>query len=435
MKIKRFTAPDMRTAIRLVREEQGPDAVILSTQRVNGGVEIISAVDYDEALIHQAVGQPSAPDPKPAPPRQVQRVPAVAADVPASRRSAAPYRPRPEPRSQSNVAPRRTEPPRAAEPEKPKVVWSQEPTLVSMRREMKGMRRMLESQLASLAWNDVTRREPMRANILRELTQLGLAPDLAREIVTDLPPLTDQRQAWRLPLGHLARRIPEASDDIMQHGGVVSLLGPTGVGKTTTVAKLAARFALQHGNQHVALVSTDTYRIGAHEQLMTYGRLLDVPVFQAGDANELQQVLGRLVDYRLVLIDTAGASQHDASLSQRLSVLNPRGYRLRNYLVLAANAQASALDDVVNVFKRVPLAGCILSKLDEAVTLGGAISTVVRHRLPVAWLTDGQQVPEDLHPARGHQLVTRAVKLARQAGNQADEEYMARKFGGALDAN
>lgn len=427
MKIKRFTAPDMRTAIRLVREEQGPDAVILSTQRVNGGVEIISAVDYDEALIHQAVGQPSAPEPGPAQPRQVQRVPAVAADVPAARQSAAQYTPRPEPR--------RAEAPRPAQAEKPKVVWSQEPTLVSMRREMKGMRRMLESQLASLAWNDVTRREPMRANILRELTQLGLAPDLAREIVTDLPPLTDQRQAWRLPLGHLARRIPEGSEEIMQHGGVVALLGPTGVGKTTTVAKLAARFALQHGNQHVALVSTDTYRIGAHEQLMTYGRLLDVPVFQAGDANELQQVLGRLVDYRLVLIDTAGASQHDARLSQRLSVLNPRGYRLRNYLVLAANAQASALDDVVNVFKRVPLAGCILSKLDEAVTLGGAISTVVRHRLPVTWLTDGQQVPEDIHAARAHQLVTRAVKLARQAGHQADEEYMARKFGGALDAD
>jgi len=191
----------------------------------------------------------------------------------------------------------------------------------------------------------------------------------------------------------------------------VALLGPTGVGKTTTVAKLAARFALRHGRRHVALVSTDSFRVGAEEQLFIFGKLLGVPVFSAGDASELGRVLDHVRDRRLVLIDNAGLNPRDLRLGAQLE-MNRCVPFIKSYLVLSAVLQSGVLREVVRAYRDVRLQGCILTKLDEAVTLGDLLGTVIRERLPVAYAADGQRVPEDLHPGRGERLAALAGELA-----------------------
>jgi len=417
MKIKRFVAPDMRRAIRKVREEQGPDAVILSNRKVLDGIEIIAAVDYDEALIHQALG----------PIHQAHRTPTPdQTPLLASSDGEAPTRDENEAAS-GDFPP---EPGTAWEDHTARAMGSQEPTLNEMRNELKTLRNMLQSQLSSLVWNDMARRHPGRAEALRDLSSLGLSPDLAREIAGELPEIKCPKQARSAPLAQLARRIPVAEqDELITEGGIAAILGPTGVGKTTTVAKLAARFALRHGKDHVALVTTDGFRIGAQEQLLTFGRILGVPVHTAIDARSLEQALIQVRDKRLVLIDTAGMSQRDMRLSRQLAGLHSTG--VKRYLALAANSQNESLEEVADLFCRVPLDGCIITKLDEAAQLGSVLSTVVKRRLPIAYFADGQRVPEDIHEASKKRLwlVNRAVELAQMRDQKVDEGLMAQNFG------
>ncbi len=260
---------------------------------------------------------------------------------------------------------------------------------------------------------------------MHRMIELGLSQSLSREIATIASGVDDPDHAWRLGLSDLAGRIEVTGDDIIDNGGVVALVGPTGVGKTTTVAKLAARFALRHGRRHVALVTTDSYRIGAHEQLRTYGRLLGIPVHIAATKDELRATLSELSDRKLVLIDTAGMSQRDLRLSSQISTLE--GFKsVRSYLVLSATTQGVALDQAVRAFRKITLAGCILTKLDEAATIGGALSVAIRHQLPVAYIGDGQRVPEDMHPARAHNLVNRGVAMLQE---MADMEGYDGAFG------
>ena len=359
MKMKRFVAPTTREAIAQVRSEQGPDAVILSNKRVAGGVEIITAIDYDESL-------PEA-----------------------------------------------------------------DPGIARMQRQVDSMRQLLESQLSSLAWSDLTRRHPARARVLNDLIALDIAPDVARRLADEMPALQSTDALWRIPLALLVRRLPVVDDKLLEHGGVFAVVGPTGVGKTTTIAKLAARFALRHGVRKVALVSTDGYRIGAREQLRTFARIIGVPMHVAADSRELGDVLESLSPRKLVLIDTAGMSRLDQRLARQLQSLAGHGERIRILLALAANTELAALDDSLRMFASLKPQACVLTKVDEAGSLGAALSTVIRHQLPIAHLTDGQRVPEDIHAgaARRVWLVRTAVKLRERSGRVPDEAVLARHFG------
>ncbi|MGD8497369.1 MAG: flagellar biosynthesis protein FlhF [Chromatiales bacterium] len=409
MKIKRFFASDMRQAIRQVRQDQGPDAVILSSRQVDGGVEIISAMDFDQTAITRMSGEPARGGPD-----------ALAtADEPELAETYAPMR---APTAPSDTA-------------KPDVVWSQDPAIVEMRRELQSMRDMLQGQMTQLAWGDLARREPARAQVIRRLGKLGFAPRLAKDVAARVTKTGDVEEAWREALYLMAQQIPVAGEDLVGEGGMIALVGPTGVGKTTTAAKLAARAALRHGRRQVAMVTADSYRIGAHKQLLTFGQILGVEVHAASSRAELGEILKSLLDKKLVLIDTAGMSQRDMRLSEQFGALTSVPL-IKTFLVASVTAQRSVFEEVVRAFGRVRLDGCILTKLDEAASLGDALSVVASAQLPISYLSDGQRVPEDLHPARVSRLISRAVALARaQDKVEASTSGPSTASLGGIDAN
>ena len=303
-------------------------------------------------------------------------------------------------------------------------VWSQEPTLVAMRQEITTLRGMLEQQLNGLAWSDLKKNNPMRAKLIKQLLELGFSPDLSDQVIAAAEGQTDYRRAWQLTLSALAEKLPIKDDDVVLNGGVVALVGATGVGKTTTIAKLAARYALRHGRNSIVLITTDTYRIGALEQLRTYGRILGIPVKIAHNKKQLQDLLRLLGDKKFVLIDTAGMGQRDIRLMEQFSVISDCAKGLKTLLVLSSTTHRAALDETVRTFSNVEINSCILSKLDETSNLGGALSVVAEHQLPVAYISDGQRVPEDLHLARAHTLINRCVTIARRANQSLDNDSL-----------
>ena len=414
MKIKRFVAESMREALASVRAEQGPDAVIISNRRIDGGIELITAVDYDETLIEDALRRlrPAA-----APAVAPEAAPAVAA---APRRASTPP-----------PTPRAPEPP---EPVRPQVVRSQDDGMLAMRREVESLRAMLQDQLASLAWSDRLRRDPLKGLVLKDLTLLGLAPDIAR-MLTDLVPATTPRRAdmSRIAPAVLLKHLPVVEDNMPDMGGVVAVVGPTGAGKTTTIAKIAARWALMHDARELALVSLDHYRIGARDQLATFARILGIPMHVASDAKELGGVLEGLATRKLVLIDTAGMSPRDPQLAEQLATLGVAGRRIRTLLALPANGEHLALDQIARAYAPARPEALVLTKIDEAASLGPALSVALRQALPLAWLTNGQRVPDDLHaaPKQRTWLIKQALKLAAvgAALNGVDDAYLAAHFG------
>lgn len=397
MKIKHYRAADMRQALRQVRDAQGPDAVILSSRRIANGVEVVAAVDYDiEVEASVAASEPA---------RSEARIPTAADYAALAQRFQGG-----QDRQEISDLP------------------------ADANEELRTLRRMLETQLATLAWNDLSRRAPIQTELLRQLTVLGLAHDLAGELVSQLPQRMELAEAQRLSLALMARRIETVGERWMEGGGVVALVGPTGVGKTTLIAKLAARWVLRHGARDIAIVSTDSIRIGAQEQVHTLGRLLGVPAYAIDGAAELAELLDHVGERRLVLIDSAGLSQRDPRLASELEALSNASDRLETSLVLSAASQAGAIEQSLERFAAARPTTCCVTKLDEATSLGGTLSALIRTKLPLAYLSDGQQVPEDLSPARAHQLIARAVELSKKAGAHADEDLLQRRFGAVAHA-
>lgn len=499
LKIKRFFAKDMRTALSEVKEQLGANAVIMSNKKVTGGVEIVAAVDNDaseakvpspsqparDALAERfgearrkladdkvqlqqpgsghfaKVLQNYAQDPEtevdslsallqrqskhtgghpaerqgydyssrpqsenspygsdrrqsshpygaggrqPAPNAYGDYRQNHDADAPAGRSGRA----NPAAASQKNSAFQNRLDPSRYEQRAPR----RDDDLDAMRSEMASIRRLLEHQLSGLMWQEVERREPMRAMMIKRLEKMGLSAELADQLACYIPEDVQPHKAWSSLLQLLADQIITTDDCILETGGVVALLGPTGVGKTTTIAKLAARAAMDFGPNEIALVTTDTYRIGAHEQLATYGRILGCPVRVAKDAEELADILHQLRHRRLVLLDTAGMGQRDLRLQEQLDTLmHNSGSQIRSFLVLPATSQRRVLHETIEHFRRIPLSGCVLTKLDETLSLGEVISVTLESALPIAYLADGQRVPEDIKVATGHFMVNRANEL------------------------
>ena len=441
MKIKRFVAEDMRTALRKVSETLGPDAVILSNNRIDEGIEIVAAIDYDESLINE---------------------PEVATESTASN----PFINEDENLTRSHIEQRNREaalddirfgrnipaaPPldksqvfKAAEELKSTKskqhaqtndhLWTEEPAFMEMQSELKSLRGLLVNQLSGLSWGQEVQYHPLRARLLQRLMSLGLSPKLAKDIAAQVNEEEDFEHNWRLALGELAHRIPVSDNEIIEKGGIVALVGATGVGKTTTIAKLAARYTLKHGPHRVALITTDNYRVAAHEQLRSYARIMGVPMRVTGDADSLREALDSLQDKELILIDTAGMSQRDMLLNKQFAMLQAEGLpKIKTYLTLATNCQRGVLTETGNKFKEMNLDGCILTKVDETTSMGGAITVAVENDLPVSYFCDGQQVPEDIHLARAHSLVSRSVSVMQHmASTSAFDEATSLTIGGMV---
>ncbi|HLF97176.1 MAG TPA: flagellar biosynthesis protein FlhF [Methylococcaceae bacterium] len=428
MKIKRYVAPDMRTAIRMVREDQGPDAVILSNRRVEGGVEIVAALDYDEraftAGAKEPAARPGAPGAPPAPPTAPPARPAAAksaAPLPTKENAERKAGQRVTPWLSEPPAPRPAKPaPRPVLPVETKFAAGVETRLLDeVRRELRDLRRTVDLRLAEAGWSSVRQHDAARLELMQGLAALGFSRSLSRQVADRTGAADSRVGAWEDARQILARRLPVHEDTLLEYGGVAALVGPTGVGKTTSVAKLAARFRLKHGPRQIALVTVDNYRIAAHEQLHTYGRILDVPVASAANAAELDAVLKGFMDKKLVLIDTAGMGQRDMRVAEQIALLRNCGVPVRIFLALSAAAQRRTLDEIARAYQSCAPKGCILTKLDEAAELGTALSAVVEHELPLSYVTDGQQVPEDLHRARAANLVERCFAARREDEDNA----------------
>jgi len=542
MKIKRFVASDMRSAMNLVRKEHGPDAVILSNRRIEEGVEIVAAANYDESAVQRALEAarkdvaPPAPRPRsaadaviaavtrrkapvatpepvaattsavaalaraavgatgrtldtaneivpppgsdgfaatlarvsvspavnePSLPEQIfapfnveqaaaaspaAPVDAVAAPAPINRArfvidppleetdetvlqgAAAPVPvvaaalppALPLPIAETVIAAANEPAPVVASVPELTVIQRDDEEIRQLRHEVAGMRHVIEREMHRFT-DERLRGSPVRAAALDLMDEYGFDAGISRDVAMQIPLDTEAHRGRGLMLGLLSKKLPIAPVDPLEAGGVIALVGPTGAGKTTTIAKLASRFAEAHAARDVALVTTDTGRIGAREQLYGFGRQLGIAVHEASSGSDLNQLLERLKDYKLVLIDTAGLGPRDRALAAQLQWLRA-AEQIRTLLVLPANTSFGDMDEVVRRFSAANPQGVVLSKLDETGRFGTALSVAVDHRLPITWVTDGQDVPEDLHRASAANLVLRLEDLRRAADMPCNPE-------------
>jgi flagellar biosynthesis protein FlhF len=276
--------------------------------------------------------------------------------------------------------------------------------------EIRTLRRIVEQQLAGFAWGEAARAQPTKTETLRHMLDAGFSPQFARDLLADLPRDLDAGQAlaWVKGVAERAMLTINSETDIVDQGGIYALVGPTGVGKTTTTAKLAARCVLRHGARKLALVTTDGYRIGAHEQLRIYGRILGVSVHLARDGKDLRATLRDLQHTHMVLIDTMGMSQRDRMVSEQVAMFGDSD--VKSLLLLSATSRGDTLDDVVRAYSGMDLAGCVLTKVDEAASLASSLDVIIRHGLRLYYVSNGQRVPEDLHLPNRPYLLHRAFK-------------------------
>jgi flagellar biosynthesis protein FlhF len=390
MKIKRFLDKDSRSAMARVRTEMGGDAVILSSKNVDGQVELVAAMDFDEKILEERLESNSDPASSPSPAPRVGSVQSFTHTLDSKK---------------------------AATPD---VSHEQSPTLTDLQRELGNLRGMLETELAQLSWKDMADRPSVKAALYNRLTKLGLSRAICGAITDKMPAEGDLEAHWTKALGMLARRVKVMGDSLLNEGGIVALVGSTGVGKTTTIAKLAARFVMRHGTKQVALITTDCYRIGGQEQLETFANYLGIPMIVATDGPQLKAALDQLSSRKLVLIDTAGMSQRDVRLYEQFSTLKSVGYKIDPYVVLSATAQQGSLNEVVQVFGKQALSGAMITKVDESSSLGSVLDVVVKNDLKLGYVSIGQKVPEDIIPARVEYLIAKAVELMEMEAEYVD---------------
>ena len=461
MKIRRFYGRNVRVALKEVTEAFGEDAAILSNKKVPGGVEIIAALDYDEALMpkrtsdiknHNSI-EDLAPELNQSGADMQEQVESRPKDVTDSVKldedsisfSAGLSNFLNKHNGQnasinSNIQVKSaglsnevTQAQIVNEASKPsalsqmiadnKVEWSMDPSLQAMREELELMRGMMQEQLKGLGWSRFAEKSPLSAMLMRRLSSLGLSEQVIGLILSRVHygEKPDTECVWQQALAHLAKSIPIGAESLVENGGIFALMGPTGVGKTTTIAKLAARFIIKHGADSVALITTDNYRISAFEQLSTFGKILRIPTTKVSDAESLSDLIKKYSNRKLVLIDTAGVSANDPAIFKQFAGIREMGGRIKPILLMSAASQSAVIRQSINLFSKFEPQGAIITKLDEAACLGEVLSILIDNRLPIVFTTDGQRIPEDIRVARSHHLVSKAVWLANKYQREVDD--------------
>jgi flagellar biosynthesis protein FlhF len=405
MNLRKFFGSTSRAVLDQVRTELGPDAMIVANRATADGIEITAlAGDALPAMLSRDALSP-----------QVER-----------RRNLAPRASSEAAHDDGGVSVSLSRPMLRPSPEIPKKTDAatakagrvDEALSAQVMEQVSAMRVLLEEQFTRLALSDALKRAPLRAKILGDLLNAGYSASLAREIVRRLPDDFAADEAQRWVAGVLTRNLHciDGENEIVSRGGIYALIGPTGVGKTTTTAKLAARCAVRYGASKLALITTDSYRVGAQDQLRVYAKILGVAVHTVSDRHDMKQALDTVRGRHLVLIDTVGIGQRDRRVTeQALLLAHPEINRL---LLMNAATHPETLEEVVQMYGRStdaaagPLAGAIVTKIDEAARTGSVLDAAVRHKLPLHYVTNGQRVPEDLFLPQAPLLIERSLRRA-----------------------
>ena len=477
MKIRRFTGKDMREALRLVKEELGADAVIMSNKKTANGIELVAAYDKEpqgtqtaptrsvnnstgqntgetapRILTPQATNQGRNSSPNSVRPSQtlseiigdsgqdnlqallekqmaktngsahtISQQTQMDQHSQALQANTVAQTAKPSATGPKSLAEVSAEQSALQETQAAQLAYQATPNtadvtdIAEIKAELNALRSVLTHQVAGLVQQDKQRQNPVKHFLCHELQKMGINAPLAEQLMTFVPDTSNERQAWMFVLKLLANRLRIDGHDITQQGGVVALVGPTGTGKTTTVAKLSAQFAKQHGADSVAMVTIDNYRIAAYEQLATYGKIIGCQVKKAQSSQELADILYQMRHKKLVLIDSAGFSQRDVRLINQLSTFeNVTNMPIKKYLVTQASAQYQVLQRVIAAYQGIDLAGCIMTKTDECYSLGEVLSVAIENDLPLSYVTNGQKVPEDIAIAGAEKIVAEAAKLYKK---------------------
>jgi flagellar biosynthesis protein FlhF len=362
MSVRKFIAPTAREALREIRNVLGEEAIIISNRKVEQGVEIIVLDNED---IAQMTGRSVAHNFRSVEVESRLKIQAQAA----------------------------------------KVVIPEKKKNDEILDEIKSMHSMLQQQISAMAWSDVQRQDPHRAGLLSGLLNAGFSTSLARQLVDKMPVGKTQGAAWIKQVLKKNLIVSGVDEDVVTNGGIYALIGPTGVGKTTTVVR--------YGADKVALLTTDSYRIGAYEQLKIYGKILGVAVHAVKNTDDLRMTLSALRNKHLVLIDTVGMGQRDERVANQNEMFDET--HVKRLLLLNSTSSGDTLEDVVRMYHSGQVIGCIATKLDEAVNLGAVLDVALRHRLVMHYMANGQRVPEDLHPVNIDYLLHRTIKSAEHA--------------------
>ena len=419
MKVKRYIAANMQTALRQVSHELGDDAVIISTKKVAQGLEVVAALDYLPHHGKQDVErQLRLQD-------ELERAKQdLLADNQQERVHTAQRADLSTTQGLSDLLSKLKQP--TAEVRQPVVavptrLEGDYSSLLQVQQELQELKQLLLEQRSTAvapSRKQDAKRAWVQGQILSRCADLGLDSELSQKLVAHIN-TQDVEQAWQQVLQWIEKNLPVTSRSWIEKGGIVALVGPAGAGKTTTIGKAAAQAVLLHGADAVALVTLDNYRVAAHDQLRTFARILGVELKIVPTAGSLKDTLATLQDKKLVLIDTAGLSPQDAHFSTQLAKLRQTGKPVKKLLVLPLTSQLRNLQESYRHFKLVGLQGCIFTKLDECFSLGGALSVAIRAQLPLTLVANGPHIPQDLHQAD----VKKLVKLAQRMTNSAYNEW------------
>lgn len=351
MKVERFFAKNMNLAIQQVKEKLGSDAVILSSTRVGEGIEILASNEYPNQVIEEV----------------------------------------------SPVSESQTNPIFDGHAEKYQQVET----------ELKQLRGLLEEQLTQLAWNDLKMRSPATVNLLQRLSQCHLSSEISELICSHLhiDPEDNLAALWQQSLHLFSRMIPIMEKEPLDVPGIKVLIGGSGVGKSTMIAKMAARYSIRHSADDCLLISADSIRIGAHEQLKSIGRLLGVDVLVVDELQQLPNLLTSIESKSMILVDTPALPHVSRDKNLFLSVLNELQKMADLFLTISATAQLSHHQATVQSLRGIGFVGSMITKIDEARSLGEAISLVIENNLPLAYVSQGHRIPDDLSIPRPMTLV------------------------------
>jgi len=429
MNIKRFYGKNSREALSLVRKELGEDAIILSNRAMNGGNEIMAfkEEDMNAMIANQTNNQLPNEDSEPTTllshinkkNRAQDSSTSSSKKEPSLNVSDKPLELDKQEKltKHENVKKKSTSHQLPITEEVNLQVSGQQ--MAEMLSEMREMRRVVESQLTTISWSNILQRDPIKSNALSTLLAAGFGAALARQMTERLPNDLDQEAASAWLKTTLAKNFITVEDnavdgeaEVLDQGGIFALIGPTGVGKTTTMAKLAARYVMKHGTQDLGLITTDAYRVGGYEQLRIYGKILGVMVHAVKDEADLKIALEELKNKHTILIDTVGVSQRDQMVAEQISMLTNSNKAIKRLLCLNATSTGETLADVIRAYKGKGLDGCIITKLDEAATIGSVLDVIIRERLKLYYTANGQRVPEDIQLANKQQLIEHALELS-----------------------